>query len=90
MCVCGWQLIVVTLALVVLVIGYGEIEGRRRARANDVRSATRPPDRFGSTGRDLSHARPSGRRGTRRGGRAVRPDPDSSPAASPDATHQKG
>ncbi|WP_380725387.1 hypothetical protein [Saccharothrix hoggarensis] len=37
MCVCGWQLIAVTLALIVPAISYGEIEGRRRARTDDVR-----------------------------------------------------
>lgn len=31
MCVCGWQLVVVTVLLHLVIIAYGEIEGRRRS-----------------------------------------------------------
>lgn len=34
MCVCGWQLVAVTVLLQLLILAYGEIEGRRR-RATD-------------------------------------------------------
>lgn len=34
MCVCGWQLVAVTVLLQLLIIGYGEIEGRRRSEAD--------------------------------------------------------
>ncbi|MEY7972577.1 hypothetical protein AB8O38_11320 [Saccharomonospora xinjiangensis] len=34
MCVCGWQLVAVTVLLQLLILGYGEIEGRRRSAAD--------------------------------------------------------
>ncbi len=33
MCVCGWQLIALAVFCQLLIIAYGEYEGRRRARA---------------------------------------------------------
>jgi len=34
MCVCGWQLVAVTVLLQLLILAYGEIEGRRRSAAD--------------------------------------------------------
>lgn len=34
MCVCGWQFVAVTVLLQLLIIAYGEIEGRRRSEAD--------------------------------------------------------
>ena len=49
MCVCDWQLLAVTVALTLLIIGYGEIESRRRGRAGQLptqlhRAAHCPPE----------------------------------------------
>ncbi len=47
MCVCGWQLVAVTMLLQLLILAYGEIEGRRRSAADhqpvDATSAERGP-----------------------------------------------
>jgi hypothetical protein len=42
MCVCGWQLVAVTVLLQLLILGYGEIEGRRRSAA-DLRALRHRP-----------------------------------------------
>jgi hypothetical protein len=34
MCVCGWQLVAVAVAVQVMAIAYGDIEGRRRSDAD--------------------------------------------------------
>lgn len=34
MCACGWQLVAVTVLLQLLIIAYGEIEGRRRSEVD--------------------------------------------------------
>lgn len=42
MCVCGWQLVAVTVLLQLLILAYGEIEGRRRSAA-DLRALRHQP-----------------------------------------------
>jgi hypothetical protein len=34
MCVCGWQLVAVAVAMQLMAIAYGDIEGRRRSDAD--------------------------------------------------------
>lgn len=43
MCFCGWQLVAATVVLQLLIIAYGEIEGRRRQRAPASPRTVRPP-----------------------------------------------
>ncbi|HEY0694079.1 MAG TPA: hypothetical protein VGD71_34180 [Kribbella sp.] len=42
MCVCDWQLLAVMIALTLLIIGYGEIEGRRRSRSSPLSTQCHP------------------------------------------------
>ncbi len=44
MCVCGWQLITLGVVTQLLIITYGELEGRRRA--NTGRHHDQPPGRM--------------------------------------------
>lgn len=50
MCVCGWQLVAVTMLLQLLILAYGEIEGRRRSAA-DHQPADAPTAQRSSTAR---------------------------------------
>lgn len=34
MCICGWQLVAVAMAIQSLIVAYGEIEGRRHRKAD--------------------------------------------------------
>lgn len=61
MCVCGWQLVAVTVLLQLLILAYGEIEGRCRSAADhqpvDATTAGRGPTARHRTGEPVKALR---------------------------------
>lgn len=60
MCVCDWQLVAVTVALALVLLAYGEIEGRLRSQSDrlvaELRPSSRPCIEPSETTRALSDA----------------------------------